>query len=80
MSFIHIFGIFCQIQVAGLIGHYTASHASQTVLDLDELPTEETSITQCFWQRSNKSIFIPFVKLVAFLALINMCIIWIRWG
>jgi len=66
------------MQVAGLVGHYTASHASQTVLDLDQLAKEEPNIMQCFWQRSNKSIIIPFVKLVAFLALINMCIIWIR--
>jgi len=80
MSFVHILAIFCQIQVAGLVGHYTASHDSHTVLDLDELAKEESSITQCFWQRSSKSVFIPFVKLVAFLALINMCIIWIRWG
>ena len=78
MSFVHIMAIFCQIQAAGFIGHYTASHASQTLLDLDELATEESSITQCFWQRSSKSVFIPFVELVAFLGLINMCIIWIR--
>jgi len=82
MSLAQIWGIFSQFEVAGLIGSYKAAGAPQILLDEGELANERTtgSITQYLWQSSRKSMFILFVELVAFLALINICIIWIRWG
>ena len=80
MSLAQIWGIFSQFEVAGLIGSYKAAGAPQILLDEGELANERTtgSITQYLWQSSRKSMFILFVELVAFLALINICIIWIR--
>jgi len=77
MSLAQILGIFSQFQVAGLIGRDKAPDVSQTLLDEGGLATEETSVTQCIWQRSRISSFILFVVLVTFFAMIN---IWIRWG
>jgi len=78
MSLAQILGIFSQIQVAGFIGRYKASRASQTLHDEGEVDAEGTTITQCLWQSSRISVVIPFVKLVAFIALIRIWIIWIR--